>query len=91
MMKFTWLFLINDIWINTCFKHLFNQKKTCFDCLIPYTVIPWNRDIFWDDYHTVKISYRYNPTLQTNELIYEDNELIINWLILLIKQIFTLY
>ncbi len=22
----------------------------------------WNRDIFWDDYHTVKISYRYNLT-----------------------------
>ncbi len=25
-------------------------------------MIPWNHDIFWDDYHTVKISYRYNPT-----------------------------
>ncbi len=38
------------------------KKKTCFDCLTPYTVILWNRDIFWDNYHTVKISYRYNPT-----------------------------
>ncbi len=44
-------------------KHMLCQpKKPCFDCLTPYTVIPWNRDIFWDDYHTVKISYRYNPT-----------------------------
>ncbi len=40
---------------------LCQPKKPCFDCLIPYTMIPWNRDIFWDDYHTVKISYRYNP------------------------------
>ncbi len=51
--------LINEIWINTCFV---NQKKPCFDCLIPYIVIPWNCDIFGDDYHTMKISYRYNPS-----------------------------
>ncbi len=31
------------------------KKKTCFDCLIPYTVIPWNRDIFWR-----RLSYREN-------------------------------
>ncbi len=62
MMKCTWLFLINEIWINTCFQTFVQPKKTCFDCVIPYTVISWNRDIFWDDYHTVKISYRYNPS-----------------------------
>ncbi len=67
MMKFTWLFLINEIWINTCFQTFVQPKKNYFDCLIPYTVIPWNRDIFWDDYHTVKISYRYNPNYNNNK------------------------
>ncbi len=39
MMKFTWLFLINEIWINTCFQTFVQPKKISFDCLIPYTVI----------------------------------------------------
>ncbi len=26
-------------------------------------MILWNRDIFWDYYHTVKISYRYNASV----------------------------
>ncbi len=50
---------MNEIWKKTCFV---NQKNTVLivDCFDP--VIPRNRDIFWDDYHTVKISYRYNPS-----------------------------
>ncbi len=50
MMKSTWLFLMNEIWINTCFvKSLVWLFNTGY------------RDIFWDYYHTVTISYRYNP------------------------------
>ncbi len=73
MMKSTLMFLMNEIWINTCFV---NQKTLCFDCLIPYTMIPWNHDhetIFWDDYHTVKISYRYNPNIRSVKLAEKIN------------------
>ncbi len=30
MMKFTWLFLINEIWINTCFQTFVQPKKKKF-------------------------------------------------------------
>ncbi len=65
MMKSTWLFFMNEILINTCFV---NQKKPCFDCLIPYIMILWNRDIFWDNYHTVKIIYRYKPIPECKQI-----------------------
>ncbi len=60
MIKFTWLFLINEIWISIYFQKKFQPKKIqfwLFNTVYHDTV---NRDIFWDDYHTVKISYRYN-------------------------------
>ncbi len=57
MMKFTWLFLINEIWINTCFQTFVQPKKK--NLLWLFNTV--YRDIFWDYYHTVKISYRYNP------------------------------
>ncbi len=61
MMKFTWSFLINEILIST-FQNICSTKKKH---VIPYIMIPWNRDIFWDDYHSVKISYRYSPSQNT--------------------------
>ncbi len=30
-----------------------------------FNTVPWYRDIFWDNYHTVKISYRYNSNCNT--------------------------
>ncbi len=39
-------------------------------------MIPWNRDIFWDDYHTVKISYRYNPNPVWNKCYKSNQQLI---------------
>ncbi len=61
MIKYTWLFLINEIWIITCFQTLVQPKKKLF--WLFNTVY---HDIFWDYYHTVKISYRYNPTSSSN-------------------------
>ncbi len=57
MIKCTWLLLINEIWISTCFQAFVKKKKKLF--WLFNTVY---RDIFWDNYHTVKISYRYNPS-----------------------------
>ncbi len=51
MMKSAILFLINEIWINMFVNPIF--FFLLFNTLY--------HDIFWDDYHTVKISYRYNP------------------------------
>ncbi len=58
-----WLFLINEIWISTCFQTFVQPKKNLFwlfNTVYHDTVKPW---FFGDDYHTVKISYRYNPSL----------------------------
>ncbi len=42
---------------------LCQPKTPYFDCLLPFTMIPWNHDIFWDNYPTCHESGCHSPHL----------------------------